>query len=127
MGSYRKPDVKVASRVLLYVVASGGKNAVRFHSDVLFEPDTNAFAERWVGSVRRECLDWLIIRGRPHLERVLDEYIDHYNNERPHRGLQLHPPNGRLRGVSATGAIRCRSRLGGLLRGYSREPSAAAA
>jgi hypothetical protein len=46
---------------------------------------------------------------------------------RPHRGLQLHPPNGRLRGVNATGAIRCRSRLGGLLRGYSREPSAAAA
>jgi hypothetical protein len=39
MGSYREPDVKVASRVLLYVGASGGKNAVRFHSDVLFEPD----------------------------------------------------------------------------------------
>lgn len=39
MGNYRKPEVKVASRVLLYVVASGGKNAVRFHIDVLFEPD----------------------------------------------------------------------------------------
>jgi hypothetical protein len=127
MGSYRKPDVKVASRVLLYVVASGGKNAVRFHSDVLFEPDTNAFAERWVGSVRRECLDWLIIRGRPHLERVLDEYIDHYNNERPHRGLQLHPPNGQLCGVGAVGAINCRARLGGLIREYSRRPSLVAA
>jgi hypothetical protein len=90
-------------------------------------PKANAFAERWVGSARRECLYWLIIRGRPHLERVLDEYVDHYNNERPHSGLQLQPPNGRLRGVSATGAIRCRSRLGGLLCGYSREPNAAAA
>jgi len=75
----------------------------------------------------REAMRCRGVGGRRHLERVLDEYVDHYNYERPHRGLQLHPPNGRLRGVSATEAIRCRSRLGGLLRGYSREPSAAAA
>ena len=106
------------------VLAGEGVRVIR---TPLQAPKANAYAERWVGSARRECLDWLIIRGRPHLERVLDEYVDQYNNERPHRGLQLHPPNGRLRGVSATGAIRCRSRLGGLLRGYSREPNAAAA
>jgi putative transposase len=106
------------------VLAGEGVRVIR---TPLQAPKANAFAERWVGSARHECLDWLIIRGRPHLERVLDEYVDHYNDERPHRGLQLHPPNGRLRGVNATGAIRCRSRLGGLLRGYSREPNAAAA
>ncbi len=66
------------------------------------------------------------LTGRCHLERVLDEYVDHYNHERPHRGLQLHPPNGQLHGVSAAGAIRCRSRLSGLLRAYSRVSSSAA-
>ncbi|HEV1992436.1 MAG TPA: integrase core domain-containing protein, partial [Candidatus Dormibacteraeota bacterium] len=45
----------------------------------------NAFAERWVGSVRRECLDWLIVGGQRHLGQLLGEYVDHYNNERPHR------------------------------------------
>lgn len=90
-------------------------------------PQANAYAERWVGSARRECLDWLMVGGRPHLERVLDEYVDHYNNERQHRGLQLQPSNGRLHGASATGAIRSRARLGGLLREYSRAPDVAAA
>jgi putative transposase len=56
-------------------------------------PNTNAFAERWVRTVREECLNWILIRGRRHLERVLDEYLRHYNDERPHRGLQLRPPN----------------------------------
>jgi len=79
------------------------------------------------GGARRECLDWMIVSGRRHLERVLDEYIDHYNHERPHRGLQLHPPDGRLHGISAAGAISCRVRLGGLLREYSCVPNRAAA
>ena len=106
------------------VLAGGGVRVIR---TPLQAPKANAFAERWVGSARRECLDWLIIGGRSHLERVLDEYVDHYNSERPHRGLQLHPPNGRLRGVNATGEISCRARLGGLIREYSRRPSLVAA
>ncbi len=91
-----------------HVLAGEGVRVIR---TPLQAPKANAYAERWVGSARRECLDWLIIGGRLHLERVLDEYVDHYNSERPHRGLQLHPPNGQLQGVGA-GAIRCRSRLG---------------
>ena len=83
-------------------------------------PKANAHAERWVGSVRRECLDRSIILGRRHIERVLEEYVDHYNNARPHRAFQLHPPNRRLSRVRPEGAIRCRARLGGLLREYSR-------
>jgi putative transposase len=57
-------------------------------------PNANAFAERWVRTVREECLDWMLIWGRRHLERVLDEYLRHYNDERPHRGLELRPPSG---------------------------------
>jgi transposase InsO family protein len=55
-------------------------------------PNANAFAERWVGTVRAERLDWLLIVGRRHLEQVLRVYIDHYNQHRPHRALGLEPP-----------------------------------
>jgi putative transposase len=50
-------------------------------------PRANAFAERWVRTVRAECLDWMLVLGRRHLERVLGVYVQHYNRERPHRGL----------------------------------------
>src|SRR5665213_3947018 len=57
-------------------------------------PRANAFAERFVGTVRRKCLDRMLIFGRRHLERVLSEYIAHYNGHRPHRALaQLAPLN----------------------------------
>jgi len=55
-------------------------------------PRANAFAERWVRTVRTECLDWTLVRGREHLERVLRIYAEHYNAERPHRGLGLATP-----------------------------------
>jgi putative transposase len=56
-------------------------------------PKANAFAERWVRTVRTECLDWTLILGRRHLERVLREYVAHYNARRPHRGLDLQAPD----------------------------------
>ena len=77
-----------------------------------------------MGSARRECLDWLIIRGRRHLENVLEEYVDHYNSERPHRGLQLRTPKGQVSRVIPTGDVSCRLRLGGLLREYLRVAAA---
>jgi putative transposase len=55
-------------------------------------PRANAFAERWVRTVRRECLDWTLVLGRPHLERVLREYVAHYNAKRQHRGIDLAEP-----------------------------------
>jgi hypothetical protein len=55
-------------------------------------PRANSVAERFVGSVRRECLDRLLIFGRRHLEQVLTEYVLHYNGHRPHRGPQQHSP-----------------------------------
>jgi transposase InsO family protein len=55
-------------------------------------PKANAYAERWVRTVRTECLDWILIRNRSHLHRVLTAYIGHYNTARPHRGLDLNRP-----------------------------------
>jgi putative transposase len=55
-------------------------------------PKAKAHAERRVGSVRRECLDRLLIVSRKHLERVLREYVEHYNTHRPHRTLEQRPP-----------------------------------
>jgi len=49
--------------------------------------------ERWVGSVRRECLDRQLIFNRRQLERTLGVYVRHYNGQRPHRALELRPPD----------------------------------
>jgi transposase InsO family protein len=59
-------------------------------------PRANAVAERFVRTVRRECLDWTLVLGRRHLHAVLREYVAHYNEGRPHRGLDLGVPSGRV-------------------------------
>jgi hypothetical protein len=55
-------------------------------------PRANAYAERWVRTVRAECLDWTLVWNRQHLRRVLIEYLEHYNAARPHRGIGLEVP-----------------------------------
>ena len=84
-------------------------------------PKANAVAERFVRTVRAECLDWLLILNRRHLERVLRVYADHYNRERPHRALELRPPEpDERRHRPPVGEIRRRDRLGGLIHEYYR-------
>jgi hypothetical protein len=56
-------------------------------------PKANAIAERFVRTIRAECLDWLLVLNRHHLEHVLRVYVDHYNTQRPHRALKLQPPD----------------------------------
>ena len=93
-------------------------------------PNANAHMERWIGSVRRECLDRLLIVGRRQLEHVLRVYARHYNRRRPHRALDLKPPDeathSPIRTDAGTQALQVRRRelLGGLIQEY--EPAVAA-
>ena len=81
-------------------------------------PRANAVAERVIGTLRRECLDHLIILDEQHLRSVLTEFVQYYNLERPHRTLRLETPVPVLRGVG--GAVRSRPVLGGLHHVYDR-------
>jgi len=83
-------------------------------------PNANAFAERWVRSVREECLDHLLIWNEAHLRRVLVEYVSYFNERRPHQGLEQDTPEG-LKLVSSEGAIHHRDVLGGIIHDYYRE------
>jgi putative transposase len=86
-------------------------------------PQANAIAERFVRTIRSECLDWLLIVNRGHLERVLRIFVDHHNRHRPHRALDLKPPDPRPRKLalvcSPTSGIERHDRLGGLLHEYT--------
>lgn len=83
-------------------------------------PKANAAAERWVRTVRNECLDHVLVFGRGHLERVLRDYVAHYNAERPHRSLNLAPPAGadETRGSPHCSSVLRRDVLGGLIHEY---------
>ena len=82
-------------------------------------PRANAIAERFIGTLRRECLDHLLITGPGHLAAVLKEYIAHYNAHRPHRSLHQHPPAGRTPPPFAAPVRPLRrDRLGGLIHEY---------
>ena len=83
-------------------------------------PNANAVAERWVRSVRAECLDHLLIVNEAHLRRVLATFVDHYNHARPHQGLGQRTPVAPA-APPGCGPLRRRDRLGGLLRDYYRE------
>jgi putative transposase len=84
-------------------------------------PQANAIAERFVKTVRAECLDWLLIVYRRQLERVLRVFVEHYNAQRPHRALKLQSPRPREPpSTPAIGEIRRHDRLGGLIHEYYR-------
>ena len=82
-------------------------------------PRANAIAERFIGTLRRECLDHLLITGPRHLTLVLQEYIEHYNTHRPHRSLHQQPPAGATPPPSGAHVRPLRrDRLGGLVHEY---------
>jgi hypothetical protein len=93
-------------------------------------PQARAHAERWIGTLRRECLDRLLIIGRRHLEHVVATYTLHYNEHRPHRSLSQRPPLSRPppnsdragTNVIELDRVRRRDRLGGLIHEYHLAP-----
>jgi putative transposase len=98
------------------VFRSEGINVIRTPVQA---PNANAHAERWVRTLRADCLDRILILGRRHLEQVLRVYRQHYNEHRPHRALRLLPPNGRDPTPSnAADRLYRRNLLGGLIHEY---------
>jgi putative transposase len=82
-------------------------------------PRANAFAERWVRTVRQDCLDHLLIASRRQLQSVLCDYVRRYNQARPHRGLHLAVPEP-CSGPAHFGTVRRRDVLGGIIHEYER-------
>jgi putative transposase len=83
-------------------------------------PNLNAFAERFVLSVKSECLDRMVPLGEAHLRAAVCAFVQHYHEERPHQGLgneRIAPKTT----FTGTGPVQCRERLGGVLKFYCRE------
>jgi putative transposase len=104
----------------LELIESGSVKTIRLPAR---SPNLNSFAERWVRSVKEECLSRLILLGERSPRRALQQYVVHYHEERNHEGkenLILFPLQ--TEGASnRRAAVRCRERLGGLLKYYERE------
>ena len=101
-------------------LATGGVKCLRLPPR---SPNLNAFAERWVRSVKSECLSKLILFGESSLRRALTNFCEHYHAERNHQGKdnQLLFPRSELGKPFSRGTVRCDERLGGLLKYYRRE------
>jgi len=99
------------------ILESGGVKSVRLPAR---SPNLNAFAERFVRSIKSECLDRVILIGEPSLRRAVEQFCKHYHRERNHQGLEnkiIEPEFG----SAGEGELNCRERLGGLLRYYHRD------
>ncbi len=113
----RDRDIKFTA-VFDEVFASNG---VRIIQTPVRSPRANSFAERYVGTLRRECLDHLLIYGERHLRQVLAGYARHYNEHRPHQSREQRPPlhePGQV--LDVTARIKRRQVVNGLISEYSR-------
>jgi putative transposase len=96
-------------------------NRTRIIKTPVRSPRANARAERFIGTLRRECLDHLLITGEPHLRKILDEYARHYNGHRPHQALEQRPPRREPgQTIDLTARIERRQTVGGLVSEYRR-------
>jgi putative transposase len=116
----RDRDAKY-SRTFDEVFRSEGATIIR---TPIRAPRANAFAERFVGTLRRECLDRTLIFGRRHLGSVARAYVAHYNGHRPHRALDMNAPvpmrRPSLAACAAPASVIRRDVLGGLIHEYER-------
>ncbi|MBU0534132.1 MAG: integrase core domain-containing protein [Candidatus Omnitrophica bacterium] len=81
-------------------------------------PNMNSYAESWVGTIKKECLNHFIVFGEQHLRYLISEYVTYYNTTRPHSSMDNMPLEYTPR--KSGGNIRCKSKLGGLIRHYYR-------
>ena len=96
-------------------------NGMRIIKTPVRSPRANSFAERYVGTLRRECLDHLLIYGARHLRQMLAEYARHYNDHRPHQSRDQRPPLHELgRPIDVTARIKRRQTVQGLISEYRR-------
>ena len=96
-----------------------GTDGIKVIRTPIRTPNANAHAERWVRTLRTDCLDRILILGRRPLAHVLRVYRRHYNEHRPHRALELFPHNGREpTPLNAPDRLRRRDLLGGLIHEY---------
>jgi putative transposase len=103
------------------LLESGGVECVRIPAH---SPNCSPHAERFVRTIRTECLDPFVIFGERHLRYLVKQFVEHYSTERFHQGLGgqlIRQPAGCANDNGATGTTTCRSRLGGLLNFYHRE------
>jgi putative transposase len=88
-----------------------------------YSPNLNAFAERWIQSIKRECLDHFTVFGESHLRYLIREYVQFYNTVRPHQGLDNNPIDSKIipfpteRSPNPSN-VRCKTRLGGILKHF---------
>ena len=86
-------------------------------------PNLNAFVERWIQSIQIECLDHFIVLSEAHLNYLVAQYVEHFQDERPHQGLEnklIKPKKQPDEDIPRVGNIACQERLGGLLKHYER-------
>jgi transposase InsO family protein len=95
-------------------------NGTRVIKTPVRAPRANSYPERFVGTLRRECLDHVLILGEGHLRKVLAEFARHYNGHRPHQSLRQEPPRRPAGVVDFTARIERRQVLGGLINEYRR-------
>jgi putative transposase len=107
----------VFTNEFVWILKCAGVESIRLPAR---SPNLNAFAERFVRSIKSECLDNLILVGERSLRRAVEEFCAHYHEERNHQGLGNKLIEVKF-GVTESGELRCRERLGGLLRYYHRE------
>jgi putative transposase len=96
-------------------------NSVRIIKTPVRSPRANSFAERYVGTLRRECLDHLLIQGEQHLRQILTQYAQHYNEHRPHQSREQRPPlHEPGQPIDMTARIKRRQVVQGLISEYRR-------
>ena len=119
MATAPVPDSRPGKFIVTFHEVFAG-NGTRVIKTPARSPRANSHAERFVSTLRRECLDHMLILGERHLRKVLAEYARHHNEDRPHQALQQEPQRQPSQAVDITARIERRQVVGGLISEYRR-------